>query len=71
MSSYKDVEVKCPFYKNMTQDKISCEGVARGSVISVVFTKRDKKERYLSEFCCGNYKSCALAQMLYKKYQGN
>ena len=70
MSSFISKRVLCPFYKDCPQgkQKVICEGVENNTSIHLAFGQKKKQYEYLEEYCCDDYRSCRIAQMLYKKY---
>lgn len=66
---YEDCAVKCPFFLKQTDTVISCEGVERTHSIGVTFTKRTRKQEYISCFCGKDFESCPIYKEVYKKYE--
>ena len=63
--------VLCPFYHKEDNTKICCEGTDNDNVIHLTFVSWKKRMDYETKNCCKDYKSCKIAQMLYKKYEEN
>ena len=68
-STYKDVEVKCPFYKEQTARTISCEGITDDSIIKQYFSFPRSKELHVNVFCERKFENCEIYRMLVKKYE--
>lgn len=63
--SYKQVDVKCPFYRNDDAKwKLSCEGVTEGSTLTWSFPRKEKLNKQMDIFCCEHYKNCEVYRML-------
>lgn len=60
--------VKCPFYKYEDQQLIYCEGVDDNTAIHLAFASKQELRDYRKDKCEGDYNSCLLCKMLYKKY---
>lgn len=71
MSSYISKRVLCPFYKDAPFGKQSviCEGVEQNSSIHLAFGNRVHHSLYMEQYCCKDYDSCRIANMLYQKYE--
>lgn len=68
-TTYKDVDVKCPFFKELTKKAISCEGLTDDSTIKLCFAAPKSKDLQLEVFCNKKYKYCEIYTMLEKKYE--
>ena len=76
MAEYGERFVQCPFYlgnNNERQRKnhhIRCEGVEKGTTISLVFASENKRKEYKELYCCCLYgmKRCYIYKMLNSKY---
>ena len=63
--SYKQVYVKCPFYRqDDNRWKLVCEGIVDGSTISTNFKHKADLNQQMDIFCCGYYKNCEIYRML-------
>ena len=69
MSMSEEKEVKCPFYKGMTMQGISCEGLTDDSTLKLLFTSPEKRKSHCKRFCRTNYKTCEIYKLLEKKYE--
>ncbi len=67
-SDWRDVEVRCPFYKAMGIGEIKCEGISADNAIYLVFSTREGFAQHREKFCFANYEKCAIAKMLDAKY---
>lgn len=68
-TTYKDVDIKCPFYKEQAARSISCEGLTDDSIIKLWFTSPKSKCLHMDIFCSKRYKNCEIYTMLEKKYE--
>ena len=70
MSSYISKRVLCPFYKDAPQGRqiVMCEGVEKQTSIHLAFGHKKQQFEYMEEYCCKDYDTCRIADMLYKKY---
>lgn len=68
-TTYKDVEVQCPFFKELTKKGISCEGLTDDSIIKLWFNSPKSKELHSEVFCQKKYKNCEIYRMLEAKYE--
>ena len=69
--SYKQVEVRCPFYhRDDGRNMLCCEGVVEGSTLHWNFQKRQDLQQQMEIFCCEYYKNCEVYRMLMEaKYE--
>jgi len=58
----------CPFYRYYERHKIVCEGVQEDATIHMAFGNPNDRKDYERARCCGDYKKCPVAQMLYRKW---
>ena len=57
--SYKQIYVRCPFYRRDDGCKtITCEGVVDDSTIKWSFQKKADRKQQMNIFCCEYYKNC-------------
>lgn len=68
-TTYKDVEVKCPFFKEHTKKGITCEGLTEDSIIKLCFLSTESKDLQARVFCNTKYQNCEIYRMLEKKYE--
>lgn len=68
-TTYKDVEILCPFYKEQAKQSISCEGLVDDSTIKLWFNYPKAKCLHAQVFCQKKYKNCEIYSILEKKYE--
>ena len=68
-TTYKDVDVKCPYYKGQTANGISCEGLTDDSIIKLWFNSHKLKCCHMDAYCQKRYNYCEIARMLEAKYE--
>lgn len=68
-TTYKDVDIKCPFFKELAARSISCEGLTDDSIIKLWFNSPKSKDLHVEVFCQNKYKNCELYRMLVEKYE--
>lgn len=51
-------DVQCPFYHRHDSNRIICDGLARGSTISMHFKSPERREAYMWQHCM-DVKTCA------------
>lgn len=66
---YKDVDVKCPFFKRQTNVGISCEGLTDEMFIRLCFQTAKAKDTQMEVFCDNHYRKCEIYEILEKKYE--
>ncbi len=67
--SYKQVDVKCPFYKTDDGKRhITCEGVVKDSSLINAYRRRHEFDTQISVFCSGCYQNCEVYRMLVQIY---
>ena len=69
MTTFKSVDIVCPFYRREDLLGITCEGITDDCLVSVHFFSKSKKQQHMNIFCNKNYKCCEVCQMLLKKYE--
>ena len=68
--SYKQVYVRCPFYKQDDgKQRIVCEGPTDGCNLSLSYSRKADFETQITVFCCEHYEKCEVYRMLMDKYQ--
>lgn len=65
--NFVSYEALCPFYKAEDKNIIYCEGVVPNSTIQNAF--QGSAEKYKNKYCCKDWQSCLIAQMLGTKYE--
>ena len=68
-TTYKDVDIICPFYKEHIKCQISCEGITDDSLIKLWFNSPKAKAFHQEVYCENRYKYCEIYRMLEKKYE--
>ena len=68
-TTYKDVDIRCPFFKELTKRGISCEGVTDDSILKLWFYSPKAKDLHVEVFCQRRYGNCEIYRMLEKKYE--
>lgn len=68
--SYRQVNVKCPFYRSDDgRGKIICEGLKERSTVSLNYRRKQDYEKHIRGLCSGEYKQCPVHGMLMEKYE--
>ena len=63
--SFRQVEVKCPFYKmDDGRRKIACEGPIDDSRLSITFGRRQDFDSQITTFCSEHYTKCEIYRMV-------
>lgn len=68
-TTYQDVDVLCPFFRELSKRGISCEGLTDDSIIKQWFNSPKGKELHTDVFCKKKYTNCEIYRMLEKKYE--
>lgn len=68
-TTFKDVDIQCPFFKELTKKGISCEGITDDSITKLCFNSPKSKELHTEIFCQRKYKNCEIYTMLEAKYE--
>ena len=68
-TTYKDVDILCPFFKELSKRSISCEGLTDDSILKLWFSSPKSKDLHVEVFCERRYKNCEIYTMLEKKYE--
>lgn len=66
--TYDSVDILCPFYMYERPCALICEGYYGTSLIQN-FKNGDRKEDIKNKYCKDAYKSCAICQLLWAKYE--
>lgn len=62
--------IKCPFFLQLREDAIMCEGYASGTCMITKFGSREQKKAHLKANCFQpDGGDCFMAKSLYKKYE--
>lgn len=68
--SYKQIEVKCPFYKfDDGKRRITCEGIIDDSSLALIYHNKNDYQIQIDTFCCEHYKKCEVYKLLMEKYE--
>lgn len=68
MGSFKQVEVKCPFYiTDDGKEEIVCEGLVEDSRIALRYAERGDYRCQMQVFCCDRYTNCEIYRVLIEK----
>lgn len=68
--SYKQVFVRCPFYKwDDGKKRITCEGLTDDSSLALIYHRKCEYEQQMSVFCCEHYTKCEVFRLLSRKYE--
>lgn len=63
--SYRQVYVRCPFYKyDDGIRRITCEGIIDESSLALIYGKKVDYEMQITRFCCQHYDKCEVYRML-------
>ena len=71
MSNYGEQDVRCPFFRGTSSKgkaAVICEGVFSDTTSHGFRGNRDRRV-HMSRYCCRDYKRCAHAEALEKKYR--
>ena len=71
MAAYGSQYVKCPFFKDLEERKIICEGIDGASAIVLTFRKRSDTLKKNSQYCNVHYEHCEIYKAVMKKYSRN
>ena len=71
MTTYSEVDVRCPFYISDTERPIGirCEGITDESRLALNFINKRHKMLHMRGFCNINYEKCPLFRIIYEKYE--
>lgn len=68
--SYKQIEVKCPFYKfDDGKRRITCEGIIDDSSLALIYHNKNDYQIQIDTFCCEHYTKCEVYKLLMEKYE--
>ena len=72
--SFKQTDVKCPFYKyDDGKKRITCEGLIgskEDSSLALIYRQKQDYERQINTFCCSHYTKCEVYRILMReKYE--
>ena len=69
MSSWNDVDVKCPFYKKDDgKREILCEGICDGCNVKLSFVRKNDFMIQLRTFCMKHFERCEVYHAAMEKY---
>ena len=63
------VWVVCPYYKELRNQSIICEGVQQKTTIHLAFPTKDGCEEYMDAKCRACYTDCWIAKMHNERYR--
>lgn len=72
MKKYVSAYVLCPFYRFEDREYhqvMVCEGVSDTTTIHLTFASPSAMMAHKEAYCCGNYRECRIARMLFDKYK--
>lgn len=68
--SYKQADVKCPFYKfDDGKRRITCEGIVEDSSLALIYRKKNDYMIQIDVFRCEHYTNCEIYRLLIEKYE--
>lgn len=68
--SYRQVDVKCPFYSSDDgKSRVRCEGICDESSLSINFRRKSDFVKQMDVFCCDRYKNCEVYCIVKQKYE--
>lgn len=57
--------IKCPFFQNLSKQKITCEGPYDDCVaISQVYQTNENRNKQVKLFCGGDFEKCEVYRMI-------
>lgn len=62
------VDILCPFFVGKDTSRIVCEGLLPGSTTGLSFSNPAVYADWVNKKCKANYNSCAIADMLNRKW---
>lgn len=65
----RDKWVLCPYYKNLRNQSIICEGIRPKTSTHVAFASMKDCQGYMGEYCCSAYNECWIAKMHNERYR--
>ena len=72
--SWKDVDIKCPFFRGRRSDPagcvIRCDGLTEDGSLSLRFRRRGEIEHHLAAYCEDNYIRCEIHEALQRVHGG-
>ena len=67
-TTYSDVDVVCPYFREQGAVTVSCEGPTDNTKLKVLFRDKNQKDIYMRLRCCDDYGMCKLAMMQEARY---
>lgn len=61
---FREAYIRCPFYRNYTNDTVRCEGIMDGTAVALSFAEREDRCRHMDVFCQNKYKNCEIYRMV-------
>lgn len=63
--SHQAETIKCPFFQNITKQKITCEGPCDDCVATaLVYKTNEQRNKQIKIFCQGKYQNCEVYRMI-------
>ena len=62
------VSVVCPFFVGKERSRITCEGLASGSSMSMAFASPAECNDWKTRYCSSDYKTCPFTGLLNDKW---
>lgn len=60
---------RCPYFRDGPHGQyIGCEGIAKGSVLTIKFNRENQAQRHRKAYCCEEWQGCPIAQMHNRRY---
>lgn len=59
-SGIVDADVKCPFYRRHKRFSILCEGIYKGTTLTIIFETDDDRRIQMEERCRDRYRECRI-----------
>ena len=66
-TNWKDVDVQCPYYRQVIKQGIICEGLDDGT-ITLRFARSRVREAHFWSMCADRWEDCPIAIVLGCKY---
>ena len=62
-------DVVCPFFRNIRNRDILCEGITDDCITILRFKSYPKMKKHCEIFCCKKYDYCEISRILEEKYE--
>lgn len=70
-TDYKEVDVKCPYFRSMSKYCVRCEGIIPESTVEHHFRNVEDKDFHLDGWCCDKFEYCESYEAINKNYEGD